>query len=208
MYKITFKKLFIVFIVSFLFAIILGFYLKNQNLKDSFDYRFMKLFQENNVFLKNGISFFIVKSITFLGDTITYFIFGIPILIFLTIKREYEIIYSILFSIFVAYLLNEAMKKIVGRIRPIEFWRFVEIGKSYPSGHSMVGASFYMTLGYIVSEKKSKKYRYIFTALAMLIAFSRVVLGVHWLTDIVVGFWLGYLCHCLSIRYFNFRRSR
>lgn len=202
MYKITFRKILIIFIFSIFLAVIFGFYLKNQGLNNSFDYSIMKLFQENNVFLTNDISFFIVKSITFLGNTISYFIFGIPILIFLIIKKEYKFIYTLLISILLSWILNESLKKIVGRIRPIEFWRIYEKSFSYPSGHSMIGSSFYLTLGYLLSEKLGKKYMYFFTAISILIAFSRFVLGVHWITDIIVGFWLGYICHCIAIKYY------
>lgn len=203
MYKITFRKFLIIFIVSFIVAIIFGFYLTSQSLYDGFDYKFMKLFQENNVFLKNDISFFIVKSITFLGNTETYFIVGIPMMIYLLVKKEYKILKIILFSVIVAWLLNMCIKQIVSRTRPVEFWHIIEKSFSYPSGHAMVGSSFYITLGYIISEKRSKNYLCFFTFLAVIISLSRVVLGVHWLSDISVGFYLGYLCHCLSVKFFE-----
>lgn len=205
MYKITYKKFWFIFTMLFLFSILFGLLLKN----NSFDYKFMSVFQRYNVFLKNDISFFIVKFISFLGNPEMYFIAGIPIAIFLIYNKEFHILKTLLIAVLLSFLFNELMKVVVKRIRPIDFWHIYAQGFSFPSGHSMVGVSFYFTLGAIIFDKtNNKSYLNCFRILALVIAFTRVILGVHWLSDVIIGSILGYICHVVSMRfYFKFRRN-
>ncbi|MBD1396922.1 phosphatase PAP2 family protein [Pontibacter sp. JH31] len=71
-------------------------------------------------------------------------------------------------------------------------------GLSFPSGHSMVAASFYSLLIYLVwHHVQSKPLRHFLVALLvifiLLIGFSRIYLRVHFATDVVAGFAAGIL---------------
>ena len=66
---------------------------------------------------------------------------------------------------------------------------------SFPSGHSLVAATIYLTLGVILAEAQTR-YRikiYILTVavvVTLLIGISRIYLGVHWPSDVLAG-WLA-----------------
>lgn len=89
-------------------------------------------------------------------------------------------------------ILNQVLKFIFKRERP-EFHRLIDIGGySFPSGHTMMAFSLYTIIAYIVwrNLRTSWGRAAIITAAAlmiMMIAVSRIYLGVHFPSDIVGG---------------------
>lgn len=70
-------------------------------------------------------------------------------------------------------------------------------------------SAFYLTFRFLLNRKKKNRYLDIFIyVLIIMIALSRVILGVHWPTDVIVGLTLGYLSYRLSKEiYLNFWRD-
>jgi undecaprenyl-diphosphatase len=67
---------------------------------------------------------------------------------------------------------------------------------SFPSGHSMLSAVIYLTLGALLARaqqrKRLKAYFLLVAAfLSFLVGISRVYLGVHWPTDVLAGWTAG-----------------
>jgi undecaprenyl-diphosphatase len=67
---------------------------------------------------------------------------------------------------------------------------------SFPSGHAMLAAVTYLTLGVLLARAHGRKRTKIFVmsfaiGLTLLIGMSRVYLGVHWPTDVLAGWALG-----------------
>lgn len=91
--------------------------------------------------------------------------------------------------------LNCLLKLLFARSRPLLWDRIVEVGHHrFPSGHSMVSMIVYGYIGYTLA-KQYPQYRNQISALAvafiMAIGFSRLYLGVHWLTDVTAGYAAG-----------------
>ncbi|MEJ8801433.1 phosphatase PAP2 family protein [Pontibacter sp. H249] len=99
--------------------------------------------------------------------------------------------------------LNLVLKYFFDRPRPM--MPLVEAsGLSFPSGHSMVAASFYGLLIYLVWHNvKNIAYRNTLIALlvvfVLFIGFSRVYLRVHYATDVMAGFAAGLLWVVIGI---------
>lgn len=98
-----------------------------------------------------------------------------------------------------AWILFSLLKALFHRARPELFRLATAGGFSYPSGHSTSSVAFYLVAAYVIGtalgEKAGAPRRRaalvaIGAALALVIGFSRIYLGVHWASD-VLGGWLA-----------------
>ncbi len=101
---------------------------------------------------------------------------------------------SIFMNLAICITLNLGLKQLYARPRPVIIPPLVtEGGFSFPSGHSMASAAFYGFIIYLISQSEMKPaIKRAFSALILLlialIGFSRIYLGVHYLSDVIGGF--------------------
>ncbi len=119
-----------------------------------------------------------------------------------------EAIFVLLTS--VAIGLNAVLKIIINRPRPTASFvqiLAVEADKSFPSGHVVFYTIFFGLLFTMMffTKRITTAVRYIVQAISIflivLISFSRVYLGVHWVTDTIGGYFFGGIC-LLILLYF------
>ena len=92
--------------------------------------------------------------------------------------------------------LSNVIKVIVERARP-DFDRLARFaGASFPSGHSTAAAATLAAIAMIVTRDRSRRARMMSAAaavgLAVIVAGTRVMLGVHWFSDVAAGLLLGW----------------
>ena len=138
--------------------------------------------------------------ITHLGDEgYLWIVMGIILLFF---KKTRPIGFTVLISLLFDFLIiNVALKGLVARPRPFVVNELIEplVGgvspyRSFPSGHS--GGSF--AAMFALYRWVPKKIGIPALFLASLVALSRLYVGVHYPTDILGGFIIGFICSALA----------
>jgi membrane-associated phospholipid phosphatase len=95
-----------------------------------------------------------------------------------------------------ALALYDIVKFLVGRPRPPQsIWIGHFLAAAFPSGHATQTVAFYSVLAIILGAGRSPRVKLALCSAAVLIAlvvgFSRIYLGAHWLTDVLGGYALG-----------------
>jgi undecaprenyl-diphosphatase len=107
-----------------------------------------------------------------------------------------------------AFLIAVSLKHVFERPRPELTPHGVTVyTTSFPSGHSTMSAAVYLTLGMVASRfVKRRRLKVLLVGVAMLVTgavgVSRVYLGVHWPSDVLAGWAVGFawalVCWCAA----------
>lgn len=93
-------------------------------------------------------------------------------------------------------VLVTAIKQALDRARPTFNPAAATLGPSFPSGHSATAAALYAAVALVVARRRAPRARCLIAAtaaaVAVAVACSRVLLGVHWLTDVIAGLAFGW----------------
>ncbi len=134
--------------------------------------------------------------VTMLGEE-TLFVLLIAIIYYAFNKK---LAHRFLFITMLSLGINAVIKNIVRVPRP--FTRGITClrgetatGYSFPSGHTQSFASWSMAISYYL---KSRGFIIISAFLAILLGFSRMYLGAHYLSDVLAGLFLGWACAILG----------
>ncbi len=116
---------------------------------------------------------------------------------FLLLDRSIRAAMLVLASVGGGFVSSMLLKQFFDRPRPdlVSHGSFVYTA-SFPSGHSMMAAVTYLTLGALLArvqpQRPAKAYLLVLTVLlTLLVGISRVYLGVHWPTDVLAGWAAG-----------------
>ena len=115
-------------------------------------------------------------------------------------------------STYGGHMLNVVMKELVARERPSISIPLGAEGYSFPSGHAMNAIICYGILTYFITKKiRSKFIRIVLwiiaTIVIILVGISRYVANVHFITDVIAGFFFGSL-YVFSLVYLFHRITR
>lgn len=134
------------------------------------------------------------RAVTFLGDAGWFWI--LTAVIFACIPKTRKAGLTAGLSLIIGALItNVFLKNAVARVRPYDLYPAIELlvnvkqDFSFPSGHTC--ASFAAALIYFKMFPKNKSW--IFVILAVMIGFSRLYVGVHYPSDVLGGFVVGWL---------------
>jgi undecaprenyl-diphosphatase len=137
------------------------------------------------------------RDITTLGDRtmlLAVILFAVG---YLALERKYGAMWLVVVATGGGGLLSTVMKELFGRNRPDVVPHLVAVtSPSFPSGHSMLAAILYLTLGALLARfavrRRTKAYLLTVALLAtFVIGSSRVYLGVHYPTDVLAGWCAG-----------------
>lgn len=157
----------------------------------------------------------IFVAITYLGDYLAVIgISVVAVLVFYYTKHRDKIL-PVIISVFGSAASVYVIKHIFFRARPEVSALVTETSSSFPSGHATMAAALYGFLIYAICKSgKCKKIPAILLAvLILLIGISRIYLGVHYPSDVLAGYILGFAWVYISpfisklIRFFMGRRG-
>ena len=138
----------------------------------------------------------VMKGITFLGSVKFIIIINVLLFIYSMVKKKYNLLLITISSI-TSPIVNNILKVIFKRPRPIIINMIEEGSYSFPSGHSMISILFYGSIIYLLNKYKIKHCKLISIILSMLIlliGISRIYLGVHYPSDVLGGYLTAGLC--------------
>ncbi|WP_375756119.1 phosphatase PAP2 family protein [Corallococcus exercitus] len=123
---------------------------------------------------------------------------------FLGVARRYRTSLFVLGAIVGGWILNALLKNLFHRPRPSVVPHLTEtMSTSFPSGHAMLSAITYLTLGALLAQfaehRRVKVYLLsVALVLSVLVGCTRVYLGVHYPSD-VLGGWVAGLAWALFV---------
>ncbi len=186
--KVISKNLTVLSICSFVIFTLLAFAMQ-QGSFEAIDYWVYLQTHDVNEWLVLFMSF-----ITQLMDkTMIVVLSGIVVAVLLAQKKSKQ---AFLFVCAMAgsAILTIAAKDFFQRPRPLSIV-MNETGYSFPSGHALFSVVFFFLTFFLLKNgmnKITKKIAlYTATSFVILIGISRIVLGVHWLSDVLAGYALG-----------------
>ena len=127
------------------------------------------------------------------------------IILLILAKNKKDISYLIVGSA-ITVLINRLIKNIIQRPRPEGIKLTIETGYSFPSAHAMLSVFIYGFIIFLLlkNQKDKKNSKMLSIALGVLIlwiSFTRIYLGVHYLSDVIVGALFGGICLFIYIKF-------
>jgi membrane-associated phospholipid phosphatase len=146
--------------------------------------------------------------ITFLGDGV----FLLAVALMLVMARRYELAIKLLLAFVISGILVQVLKNTIMAPRPkvllqslaLPYRYFIDgitrIGNnSFPSGHT---ATFFALATLLAMQTKSRHWQFFFILMALLVGYSRIYLGHHFLQDVLVGSFIG-IVTAIPIHFFK-----
>ncbi len=126
---------------------------------------------------------------------------AVAVLLYLEKRKKQSLVFAL--TLGAGLILEQIFKFILERGRPA-VQLILENDYSFPSGHSIFSIILFSFIICFYKDKiKNRAIKVLFILinifLIILIGFSRIYLNVHWLTDVIGGYALGFFLFCLGV---------
>jgi len=139
-----------------------------------------------------------MRDITSLGSTSVLVLVTAAVIVYLLLIRRSGTALFVFVAVAGGQVLSSLLKVEIDRPRPELVSHLVtETSLSFPSGHAMLSAVTYLTLGSLAArvlpDRTTKIYVLVLAVLTtLLVGISRIYLGVHWPSDVLAGWCAGF----------------
>jgi len=164
------------------------------------------------IWLRNPVSNRLMLLVTLTGNWPMIVLGTILVEILLIKAHNWRYFWTLLITNIVAVIFIDLSKNMVGRLRPPKELALIPQGNySFPSGHSYFAGVYYGLITYFwVRYLKNHWWQLVFLMLGgggvLLLAISRVYLGVHWPTDVIAGLAVGGVWLAATVLFLEFER--
>lgn len=138
-----------------------------------------------------------MRDFTALGGAGILLLLTVGVVGYLIIQRKFRAALLIALAVLGGALWSQLLKSSFERPRPelVPHGSYVYF-TSFPSGHSMLSAATYLTLGALLARLQKRRRLKLYVLLiaviiTILVGISRIYLGVHWPTDVLAGWTAG-----------------
>jgi undecaprenyl-diphosphatase len=136
------------------------------------------------------------RDVTALGSPVAVALLTAAVMGYLWLQRRYGAFWFVVVATAGGGLLGRLLKELFARERPDPLPCLWVSSPSFPSGHAVLAAVVYLTLGILLARLEPRLLLKVYflgvmMALAFLVGLSRVYLGVHYPTDVLAGWTLG-----------------
>ncbi|WP_395652181.1 phosphatase PAP2 family protein [Brevundimonas sp.] len=135
--------------------------------------------------------------LTSLGGISVLTLFAAIVIVFLISQRKRLSALLLVLGLIGGVALSEGLKAFFERARPPAVYQATEtLNASFPSGHALLSAVFYLSLGVMLTrafpEKHFKAYVLgVAILITLLVGLTRIYLGAHWASDVFAGWSVG-----------------
>ena len=158
----------------------------------------------------------IVRDATALGSFFVLSLFVIAAAVFLALSGQPRSCFFVIAATLSGAVMSTTLKEIFDRDRPDVFAHAAYVtSASFPSGHALLSAVVYFTLGAVVAEAVERTWLKVYVLviailLTVIVGLSRLYLGVHWPTDVLAGWAVGagWAIACWGVARFVIREGR
>jgi undecaprenyl-diphosphatase len=136
----------------------------------------------------------VAQAVTLLGDPVGISVVAAVLALVLWRRGQGRLAAYVVAARVGALVLSEGLKHVVDRARPVFDAPVAEaLGASFPSGHALGSAAFWTTCAVLLMPRVRRPRLLLAGAVivAVLVSASRVLLGVHFLSDVTGGLLLG-----------------
>ena len=136
------------------------------------------------------------RDVTAFGSPVVVALLTAAVLGYLWLQRRYGALWFVVVATAGGGLLGRLLKELFARDRPNPVPCLWVSSPSFPSGHAVLAAVVYLTLGILLARLEPRLLLKVYflgvmMALACLVGLSRVYLGVHYPTDVLAGWTVG-----------------
>lgn len=149
--------------------------------------------------------------LTSLGSPTVLALVSLAVVGFLLLQGRARTAFAVMLTCFSGELVNSVLKHAFNRARPTVVPALREVwSTSFPSGHAMESAIVYLTLGAMLMRVADRRLTKVYclavaVLLTAIVGISRIWLGVHYPTDVLGGWMIGFvwasICWIATERY-------
>jgi len=135
--------------------------------------------------------------LTSLGGIAVLSLFATIVVVFLFMQRKRLSALLLLFGLGGGVALGEGLKAGFEGDRPPQVYQAVDtINASFPSGHALLSAVFYLSIAVMLTRAFPERHFKAFVLgvgilLTLIVGMTRIYLGAHWATDVLAGWSVG-----------------